>query len=134
MWKCRRPDRSILNPPLLSIASVKLIRCLKVTQHPARMLRCFCASKNNNKHPAVSTVNVRKKRKEIIWKKEEKREVSDLKYNMKFKGKEENLKISLFYKKETVVKLLENRAITAAKVATFNDSGKVSGCYFATIW
>lgn len=52
---------------------------------------------------------------------------------MKFKGKEENLKISLFYKKETVVKLLENRAITAAKVATFNDSGKVSGCYFATI-
>ena len=46
---------------------------------------------------------------------------------------EKNAKISFFYKKESGVKLLDNRAITAAKVATFNDRGKVSGYYFATI-
>ena len=46
---------------------------------------------------------------------------------------EKKAKISFFYKKESGVKLLDNRAITAAKVATFNDRGKVSGYYFATI-
>ena len=46
---------------------------------------------------------------------------------------EKKAKISFFYKKERGVKLLDNRAITAAKVATFNDRGKVSGYYFATI-
>ena len=46
---------------------------------------------------------------------------------------EKKAKISFFYKKERGVKLLDNRAIMAAKVATFNDRGKVSGYYFATI-
>ena len=46
---------------------------------------------------------------------------------------EKKAKISFFYKKERAVKLLDNRAIRAAKVATFNDRGKVSGYYFATI-
>ena len=47
--------------------------------------------------------------------------------------KEKKAKIPFFYKKESGVKLLDNSAITAAKVATFNDRGKVSGYYFATI-
>ena len=38
---------------------------------------------------------------------------------------EKKAKISFFYKKERGVKLLDNRAITAAKVATFNDWSKV---------
>ena len=46
---------------------------------------------------------------------------------------EKKAKISFFYKKERGVKLLDNRAITAAKVATFNDRGKVLRYYFATI-
>ena len=46
---------------------------------------------------------------------------------------EKKAKISFFYKKESGVKLLDNRAITAAKVATFNDRGKVLRYYFATI-
>ena len=47
--------------------------------------------------------------------------------------KEKKAKISFFYKKERAVKLLDNRAIMAAKVATFNDRGKVLRYYFATI-
>ena len=46
---------------------------------------------------------------------------------------EKKAKISFFYKKERGVKLLDNRAITAAKVATFNDRSKVLRYYFATI-
>ena len=46
---------------------------------------------------------------------------------------EKKAKISFFYKKESGVKLLDNLALLAAKVATFNDRGKVSGYYFATI-
>ncbi|MEY8612451.1 hypothetical protein AALM74_25125 [Parabacteroides segnis] len=46
---------------------------------------------------------------------------------------EKKAKISFFYKKESGVKLLDNRALLAAKVATFNDRGKVSEYYFATI-
>ena len=46
---------------------------------------------------------------------------------------EKKAKISFFYKKERGVKLLDNLVLLAAKVATFNDRGKVSGYYFATI-
>ena len=46
---------------------------------------------------------------------------------------EKKAKISFFYKKESGVKLLDNLVLLAAKVATFNDRGKVSGYYFATI-
>ena len=47
--------------------------------------------------------------------------------------KEKKAKISFFYKKERGVKLLDNLVLLAAKVATFNDRGKVLGYYFATI-
>ena len=46
---------------------------------------------------------------------------------------EKKVKIPFFYKKESGVKLLDNLVLLAAKVATFNDRGKVSGYYFATI-
>ena len=46
---------------------------------------------------------------------------------------EKKTKLSFFCKKESGVKLLENPAITAAKVATFNDRDKVLRHYFATI-
>ena len=46
---------------------------------------------------------------------------------------EKKAKISFFYKKESGVKLLDNLVLLAAKIATFNDRGKVLGYYFATI-
>jgi len=46
---------------------------------------------------------------------------------------EKKAKISFFYKKESGVKLIDNLALLAAKVATFNDRGKVLRYYFATI-
>ena len=46
---------------------------------------------------------------------------------------EKKVKIPFFHKKESGVKLLDNLVLLAAKVATFNDRGKVSGYYFATI-
>ena len=46
---------------------------------------------------------------------------------------EKKAKISFFYKKESGVKLLDNLVLLAAKVATFNDRGKVLRYYFATI-
>ena len=46
---------------------------------------------------------------------------------------EKKAKISFFYKKERGVKLLDNLVLLAAKVATFNDRGKVLRYYFATI-
>ncbi|MEY8612455.1 hypothetical protein AALM74_25145 [Parabacteroides segnis] len=60
-------------------------------------------------------------------------EIGELKRQFESQREEKKAKISFFYKKESGVKLLDNRAITAAKVATFNDRGKVSGYYFATI-
>ena len=53
---------------------------------------------------------------------------------MKLNGKREERKISFFYKKESRVKMLDYQSLLAAKVATFNDRGKVSEYYFATIW
>ncbi len=52
---------------------------------------------------------------------------------MKLNGKREERKISFFYKKESRVKMLDYQSLLAAKVATFNDRGKVSEYYFATI-
>ena len=46
---------------------------------------------------------------------------------------EKKAKISFFYKKESGVKLLDNLVLLAAKIATFNDRGKVLRYYFATI-
>ncbi|MEY8612449.1 hypothetical protein AALM74_25115 [Parabacteroides segnis] len=60
-------------------------------------------------------------------------ENGEFKRQFESQREEKKAKISFFYKKESGVKLLDNRAITAAKVATFNDRGKVSRYYFATI-
>ena len=38
---------------------------------------------------------------------------------------EKKVKISFFYKKESRVKMLDYQSLLAAKVATFNDRGKV---------
>ena len=60
-------------------------------------------------------------------------EIGESNDNMKLNGKREERKISFFYKKESRVKMLDYPALLAAKVATFNDRGKVSEYYFATI-
>ena len=52
-------------------------------------------------------------------------EYNKLEQQYESQWKEKKAKISFFYKKERAVKLLDNRAILAAKVATFNDRGKV---------
>ena len=41
--------------------------------------------------------------------------------------------VSFLRRKRAGVKMLEKPALSAAKVATFNDRGKVSEYYFATI-
>ena len=66
-------------------------------------------------------------------KKTVKMEYNNLEQQYESQWEEKKAKLSFFYKKERGVKLLDNRAITAAKVATFNDRGKVLGYYFATI-
>ena len=43
------------------------------------------------------------------------------------------MKISFLPRKRASIKMLEKLALLGAKVATFNDRGKVSGYYFATI-
>ena len=60
-------------------------------------------------------------------------ENGEFKRQFESQREEKKAKISFFYKKESGVKLLDNLALLAAKVATFNDRGKVSGYYFATI-
>ena len=44
------------------------------------------------------------------------------------------LKISFLRRKRAGVKMLEKPALSAAKVATFNDRGNVSGHIFDTIY
>ncbi|MEY8612444.1 hypothetical protein AALM74_25090 [Parabacteroides segnis] len=60
-------------------------------------------------------------------------ENGEFKRQFESQREEKKAKISFFYKKESGVKLLDNLVLLAAKVATFNDRGKVSGYYFATI-
>ena len=60
-------------------------------------------------------------------------EIGESNDNMKLNGKREERKISFFYKKENRVKMLVYLTLSAAKVATFNDRGKDSEYYFATI-
>ena len=60
-------------------------------------------------------------------------EIGESNDNMKLNGKREERKISFFYKKASRVKMLDYQSLLAAKVATFNDRGKVSEYYFATI-
>ncbi|MBC5643179.1 hypothetical protein H8S77_09805 [Parabacteroides sp. BX2] len=60
-------------------------------------------------------------------------EYNNLEQQYESQWEEKKAKLSFFYKKERGVKLLDNLVLLAAKVATFNDRGKVSGYYFATI-
>ena len=66
-------------------------------------------------------------------KKTVKMEYNNLEQQYETQWEEKKAKLSFFYKKERGVKLLDNLVLLAAKVATFNDRGKVSGYYFATI-
>ena len=66
-------------------------------------------------------------------KKTVKMEYNTLEQQYESQWEEKKAKLSFFYKKERGVKLLDNLVLLAAKVATFNDRGKVSGYYFATI-
>ena len=60
-------------------------------------------------------------------------EYNKLEQQYESQWKEKKAKLSFFYKKESRVKMLDYQALLAAKVATFNDRGKVSEYYFATI-
>ena len=60
-------------------------------------------------------------------------EIGELKRQFESQREEKKAKISFFYKKESGDKLIDNLALLAAKVATFNDRGKVLRYYFATI-
>ena len=60
-------------------------------------------------------------------------EMNKYKKQNKFQRKGEKIKISLFIKRETTIKMLDNPPLLAAKVVTFNERDKVSGGYFTTI-
>ena len=62
-----------------------------------------------------------------------KKESGEFERQFESQREEKKVKISFFYKKESRVKMLDYQALLAAKVATFNDRGKVSEYYFATI-
>ena len=62
-----------------------------------------------------------------------KKESGEFERQFESQREEKKVKISFFYKKESHVKMQDYQALLAAKVATFNDRGKVSEYYFATI-
>ena len=62
-----------------------------------------------------------------------KKESGEFERQFESQREEKKVKISFFYKKESRVKMLDYQALLAAKVVTFNDWGKVSEYYFATI-
>ena len=62
-----------------------------------------------------------------------KKESGEFERQFESQREEKKVKISFFYKKESRVKMLDYQSLLAAKVATFNDRGKVSEYYFATI-
>ena len=62
-----------------------------------------------------------------------KKESGEFERQFESQREEKKVKISSFYKKESRVKMLDYQSLLAAKVATFNDRGKVSEYYFATI-
>ena len=62
-----------------------------------------------------------------------KKESGEFERQFESQREEKKVKISFFYKKESRVKMLDYQALLAAKVATFNDRGKDSEYYFATI-
>ena len=62
-----------------------------------------------------------------------KKESGEFELQFESQREEKKVKISFFYKKESRVKMLDYQSLLAAKVATFNDRGKVSEYYFATI-
>ena len=62
-----------------------------------------------------------------------KKENGEFERQFESQREEKKVKISFFYKKESRVKMLDYQSLLASKVATFNDRGKVSEYYFATI-
>jgi len=62
-----------------------------------------------------------------------KKENGEFERQFESQREEKKVKISFFYKKESRVKMLDYQSLLAAKVATFNDRGKVSEYDFATI-
>ena len=62
-----------------------------------------------------------------------KKESGEFERQFESQREEKKVKISFFYKKESRVKMLDYQSLLAPKVATFNDRGKVSEYYFATI-
>ena len=62
-----------------------------------------------------------------------KKESGEFERQFESQREEKKVKISFFYKKESRVKMLDYQSLLAAKVSTFNDRGKVSEYYFATI-
>ena len=54
-----------------------------------------------------------------------KKESGEFERQFESQREEKKVKISFFYKKESRVKMLDYQSLLAAKVATFNDRGKV---------
>ena len=54
-----------------------------------------------------------------------KKENGEFERQFESQREEKKVKISFFYKKESRVKMLDYQSLLAAKVATFNDRGKV---------
>ena len=66
-------------------------------------------------------------------KNEQKIKMNEFEQSNEIQNDRRELKISFLRRKRAGVKMLEKLSLTAAKVATFNDSSKVSGYLFDTI-
>ena len=67
-------------------------------------------------------------------KNEQKIKMNDFEQSNEIQNDRRELKISFLRRKRAGVKMLEKLALSAAKVATFNDRGNVSRCIFDTIY
>ena len=66
-------------------------------------------------------------------KKEQKIKMNEFEQSNEIQNDRRETKISFLRRKRAGVKMLEKLALSAAKVATFNDRSKVSGYLFDTI-
>ena len=66
-------------------------------------------------------------------KKEQKTKMNEFEQSNEIQNDKRETKISFLRRKRAGVKMLEKLSLTVAKVATFNDSSKVSGYLFDTI-
>ena len=53
--------------------------------------------------------------------------------SLNLNGRRKKRKYLSFIRKRVYIKMIDNLVLSAAKVVTFNDRGKVSEYYFATI-